>query len=406
MGIETEHFMDGDGISSQLLCAICQCVVDPPVSTPCDHLFCEDCLISWLERRESGNETCPMCNTVIDPVKVEKPSRIIINLLGEMRRYCENRSEGCPWVSACDEYEAHSRTCGYVPTAKLLEKVAERDARVAELTRNLRDREVEVARLRQRLEHCELTTLENQALHEQLQVYEDIHNSGGHHGCGDSRGEYSGVGRCIRSPFMVLQGYSAYKDKFGTHCWEADKRAQSKGLSPDDHGCGNGGGGHDRRPRRLHDFRGQWSRSSSPGRHSSGISSFVSFNGPGTGDWSHSASEDHQRRGGGGGGGGCGHVTDLNDVQRIRILRHAQARLEQAEGHLRDKLDNEEDEGSDYGLGVGSCTSGSGGGGRGRGGRRAAEEPDSRRHHAAESKHGKESSPSLSRSSGQPIMSL
>ena len=141
-----------------------------------------------------------MCNTLIDPQLVDKPSRIIVNLLGEMRRHCDHRGEGCQWVGPADEHATHARGCEFVPRRQLLETIDRRDRAVAELREELRGRGEEVARLRRRLEQAELVELENRALREQLQVYEDMHAHGGGGGgdgggrrvvgvaCGDLRG--------------------------------------------------------------------------------------------------------------------------------------------------------------------------------------------------------------------------
>ena len=148
MGIETEVFENSEGhrkarsSSARFVGAW----VDPPVTTPCEHLFCEGCLLSWLQRRETGTETCPMCNTLIDPQLVDKPSRIIVNLLGEMRRHCDHRGEGCQWVGPADEHAAHTRGCEFVPRRQLRETIDRRDCAVAELQKELRGREEEVVR--------------------------------------------------------------------------------------------------------------------------------------------------------------------------------------------------------------------------------------------------------------------
>ena len=111
---EETLLVEPDTVSDHLRCAICHCVLEKPVETGCEHLFCEGCLLSWLQRRDTGTETCPMCNTLIDPQLVDKPSRIIVNLLGEMRRHCDHRGEGCQWVGPADEHATHARGCEFV----------------------------------------------------------------------------------------------------------------------------------------------------------------------------------------------------------------------------------------------------------------------------------------------------
>ncbi|CAI5745972.1 unnamed protein product [Peronospora destructor] len=48
-----------ENFSAQLLCAICLCVYDSPVSLPCNHCFCEECIHRALELKA----LCPICKT-------------------------------------------------------------------------------------------------------------------------------------------------------------------------------------------------------------------------------------------------------------------------------------------------------------------------------------------------------
>ena len=40
-----------------LVCCICQCVLDKAVECPCRHVFCQGCIERWLTNRH----TCPTC---------------------------------------------------------------------------------------------------------------------------------------------------------------------------------------------------------------------------------------------------------------------------------------------------------------------------------------------------------
>ncbi|CAH0492614.1 unnamed protein product [Peronospora farinosa] len=48
-----------ENFSAQLLCAICLCAYDSPVSLPCNHCFCEECIHRALELKA----LCPICKT-------------------------------------------------------------------------------------------------------------------------------------------------------------------------------------------------------------------------------------------------------------------------------------------------------------------------------------------------------
>jgi hypothetical protein len=323
MGIDTDVLERPDDVSADFICPVCQGVCDPPVSTPCEHLFCEGCLLSWLQRRDTGSETCPMCNAVIDPQRVAKPSRIILNIIGELKRRCDHSSEGCPWVGPMNEYAAHARSCEFVPRALLRARIVEQENRITDLS----------SELKVSTEQVELMELENRALREQLQVFEDLHGNYQRTGArSDSIGSHG-----------VLHSYAAYKQKFGTHRWDADDQAQAKlSWHEDESERGGRGGGLSR----LQEF-------AQAANHAYSSDSFESDDrdhhlrerrtGDGEGRGEHS--------GRGGRGEGSAHrmasapIADLNDVQRIHILRNAQARLEQAqaEGRIRDSSGSEDE---------------------------------------------------------------
>lgn len=47
MGFDQEFFVNSDRIPSTFVCPICTGIVESPVITPSQHLFCESCLIEW-----------------------------------------------------------------------------------------------------------------------------------------------------------------------------------------------------------------------------------------------------------------------------------------------------------------------------------------------------------------------
>ncbi|CAM9773690.1 unnamed protein product, partial [Heterosigma akashiwo] len=103
MGVDLAVFVHPDRISPQLLCMICNEVLEKPVQTPCDHLFCEDELSDWLSRRE----TCPADENPLKTGETCKASRIITNMLGELERYCSFKDKGCSWTSPSERLKSH-----------------------------------------------------------------------------------------------------------------------------------------------------------------------------------------------------------------------------------------------------------------------------------------------------------
>jgi len=82
MGIEAGEFVHPERVSAELYCPICACVLENPVQTPTEHLFCEDELLEWMIQ----SDACPVTKNKLNPDDIRKPGRIITNLLGELER--------------------------------------------------------------------------------------------------------------------------------------------------------------------------------------------------------------------------------------------------------------------------------------------------------------------------------
>jgi hypothetical protein len=128
MGIEVEQFVHPERISSQLFCSICTNVLENPVITPSEHLFCEAELLDWFVMK--GDQICPVTNMKLDPSKITKPGRIITNMLNELERYCTNKCEGCPWTGENCQLQIHLKTCHFKPRAELQEEIQQKSTTV------------------------------------------------------------------------------------------------------------------------------------------------------------------------------------------------------------------------------------------------------------------------------------
>ena len=122
MGFDLDLFVDGKSISNSLICGICLGVVEEPVLTPTDSLYCEACLLEWLTKSSLD----PLTNVEIEPERITKPSRLVLNILSDLIRKCPN--EGCTWQGSCDLFRAHVKSCQMVTREKLLEKIQNMEA--------------------------------------------------------------------------------------------------------------------------------------------------------------------------------------------------------------------------------------------------------------------------------------
>ena len=128
MGNDTDMYVHPDRISSQLICPICTQVLENPVQTAEDHLFCEDELLEWMSR--SNEPTCPVTGNKLDPDSIKKPSRIILNMLRELERYCPHKSEGCKWTGESEHLANHVKGCMFRRREDLMEEIKRKDEKL------------------------------------------------------------------------------------------------------------------------------------------------------------------------------------------------------------------------------------------------------------------------------------
>ena len=141
MGRDVERYVDAAAISRHLLCSICHGVLERPVQTTCEHLFCEDCLLEWLCRKA----TCPVCCAGALPDSIERAPRVIVGLVEDLEVRCDH--DECLWTGARDALDAHLDECGHVPRADLLQRLALKQRQLDDAKRTIADRDREIVRL-------------------------------------------------------------------------------------------------------------------------------------------------------------------------------------------------------------------------------------------------------------------
>lgn len=165
MGFELDQFENSDHISPELICPICCGVLERPVQTSSEHLFCEDELLEWMER----SEMCPVTNTKLDPSHIKKPSRIILNILGGLTMKCSNLAEGCPWTGKYDSLPSHLKLCSFRPRVELCQMLEKKSNELDEVKRKYAELKV-----RYRVLEDDNATLKaaNETLLRQVKVYD------------------------------------------------------------------------------------------------------------------------------------------------------------------------------------------------------------------------------------------
>ena len=108
MGISLDDVCDGQvNHSAEFTCAVCFGLVDAPLLTTCQHVFCMSCLQDWMANKPS----CPTCNNELDPrhgageLKLAAP--LAWRVLGRLRVRCPLHSQGCLWTGEYSELTSH-----------------------------------------------------------------------------------------------------------------------------------------------------------------------------------------------------------------------------------------------------------------------------------------------------------
>lgn len=163
MGRDLDDFVHPERISSQLICPICTLVLENPVQTATEHLFCEDELLEWMTR----SNLCPVTKRVIDPQEIRRPGRIILNMLAELEVYCPNRARGCGWTGAQELLLKHVNDCEHRPVLEWKVLLQERDERIEALQQRVDLLQREKAVLEDR---CAILDTDCSSMSEQLRV--------------------------------------------------------------------------------------------------------------------------------------------------------------------------------------------------------------------------------------------
>lgn len=90
---------------SDFICSLCHGVLFQPVADFCGHLFCQDCLETYL----STNQTCPITH---NPLNIDQPIEVpsIRKFIDKMSIKCKNSNEGCNWKGELRNLQYHIDT--------------------------------------------------------------------------------------------------------------------------------------------------------------------------------------------------------------------------------------------------------------------------------------------------------
>lgn len=86
MTTDLYDYIDETSIDADLICHICHLPYDDPRSTPCDHVFCLECILQWIN---TNNATCPFCRQTTSPNHLMQVPRPLRNMLDKLPVKCK-----------------------------------------------------------------------------------------------------------------------------------------------------------------------------------------------------------------------------------------------------------------------------------------------------------------------------
>ena len=92
--------------------SICTEVVEHPIILgTCEHMFCRLCITEWKQSKTAidGSFNCPECHMNFFESDFGKPSRILLNIIAEVKFRCVNL--GCLEVIKYGDYTSHGLAC-------------------------------------------------------------------------------------------------------------------------------------------------------------------------------------------------------------------------------------------------------------------------------------------------------
>ena len=103
-----------------LVCCICQSVLDKPLETPCRHVFCKICIETWL----NNHHTCPTCRKQIRNTDLKQVMPMIQNMINRLLIKCVNHHNGCTEPIMLELYDNHEKNCQFEMLVCKYEKCA------------------------------------------------------------------------------------------------------------------------------------------------------------------------------------------------------------------------------------------------------------------------------------------
>jgi len=94
-------------IKDILLCKICMEVLEDPVEcSECNSAYCRNCMEIWHAKN-------PSCPNRCQPFHLQKPHKVLLQMLNTLEITCENIENGCKHICSAEAMFKHEHICDY-----------------------------------------------------------------------------------------------------------------------------------------------------------------------------------------------------------------------------------------------------------------------------------------------------
>ncbi|UJR32433.1 hypothetical protein I4U23_019895 [Adineta vaga] len=182
------EYMDEASISSDLMCSICSKPFNQPISAPCKHTFCRECIDRWIGK---NNKTCPICRSqiramnefipvchpfqnMLDRLKIkcstcnqtdlqrDNFNDHINKICPKVNVFCSAADIKCSWTGLREQLSTHLTVCKYEPLRSILTQLMNENKQL--LNEQIKQNNIQMNETTNRL----LTISNHQYLHEKL----------------------------------------------------------------------------------------------------------------------------------------------------------------------------------------------------------------------------------------------
>jgi hypothetical protein len=113
MGFNDAIIIELSQVPCELICALCLELISNPLQTPCNHVFCAECITPSVNL----NNLCPIDRSPLPAIRlipIQFANPILYRIWNKIKLRCPYAvPNSCPWTGCPESFEAHASACAY-----------------------------------------------------------------------------------------------------------------------------------------------------------------------------------------------------------------------------------------------------------------------------------------------------